>query len=80
MKRDVTTILKSAFLNMFLKKQDEVNPDDKLDGYNVPEEEINVVEDFLNLFLIMPESVQKDLIDIKIMVKALPNKIMSCSL
>ena len=45
---------------MFLKKQDEVNPDDKLDGYNVPEEEINVVEDFLNMFLIMPESVQKD--------------------
>lgn len=46
----------------------------------IPEEEERLVMEFLNKFVVMAESGNKDHIDIKLMIKALPNKIMSYSL
>jgi hypothetical protein len=46
----------------------------------IPEEEARIVEEFLNKFIINSETGLRDQIDIRLMIKALPNKIMSYSL
>ncbi len=48
--------------------------------FEVPLDEIRIVDQFLSKFVIMPESGLKDQIDIKLMINALPNRIMSYSL
>ncbi len=75
--------MKGAILeNITRMMQKKVNQEDIVDmsDFEIPEDEIRVVDQFLSKFVIMPESGLRDQIDIKLMIKALPNRIMSYSL
>lgn len=48
--------------------------------FEIPESEIKVVDEFLTKFTIVSESSMNDHLDIMLMLKALPNKIMEYSL
>ena len=88
--------MKGAFLEKIaMTMQKKFNEEDKVDmsDFVVPEDEEAVVDQFLSKFTIkdnlslafnllenMPESGQKDIIDIKLMINALPNRIMNYGL
>lgn len=81
--RDITHNLKTAFLDNLQKTL--LIEDKKVDGvdmsdFKIPEFESIIVDEFLNKFIISAETGLRDQIDIRLMIKALPNKIMSYSL
>jgi hypothetical protein len=53
---------------------------EKIEDFKVSLEEEMIVDEFLSKFVMMPESGVRDQIDIKLAIKALPNKIMNYSL
>jgi hypothetical protein len=63
-----------------MRIKNEIKDDIDYSEMKLLEDEGKIVEEFLNKFIIMPESGVNDQIDIKLMVKALPNKIMPYTL
>ena len=51
-----------------------------MENYEPPIEELHLIEDFLNKFTIVSENSMNDHVDILLMLKALPNKIMDDTL
>lgn len=51
-----------------------------MSDYEIPESYVVIVDDFLTKFTIVSESSMNEHLDIMLMLKALPNKIMSKSL
>ena len=54
----------------------KANKDAFLEGRNIPKEEVQLIEDFLDKFIFISEaSTTKESIDLKLALKALPHKI-----
>ena len=51
-----------------------------MENFEVPENEVNLVDQFLTKFTIISESSMNDHLDIMLMLKALPNKVMESTL
>lgn len=51
-----------------------------MQSFEIPEYEIKIVDEFLTKFTIVSESSMNDHLDIMLMLKALPNKIMDFTL
>lgn len=77
---DLTNKLKASMLDQIHNKINENMEGLDYSDLQIIEDEAKVIEEFLNKFIIMPESGVNDQIDIKLMVKALPNKIMPYSI
>ena len=54
--------------------------DSDFDEYEIPESEVKLVDEFLTKFTIVSESSMNEHLDIMLMLKALPNKIMDYTL
>jgi hypothetical protein len=48
-------------------------------GFIIPKEEVLIVEQFLDKFVISTENAMRDQIDLRLMIEALPNKVMDYS-
>lgn len=83
--KDLTNHLKVVFLEA-LKKNNQHNSatdeDEDIDitDYEIPENEVELVDTFLTKFTIVSESSMNEHLDIMLMLKALPNKIMDHTL
>ena len=63
------------------QQQDHGDDEDyDMSNFEIPEHEIKIVDEFLTKFTIVSESSMNDHLDIMLMLKALPNKIMEYSL
>ena len=63
------------------KKQDEDEEDDiNLEDFEIPQEEEFLVDEFLTKFTIVSESSMNEHLDIMLMLKALPNKVLDYTL
>lgn len=75
--------MKVVFLNALQKKADEggdENDEVDFDEIDIPDEEVMLVDQFLTKFTILSESSMNEHLDIMLMLKALPNKIMDYTL
>lgn len=70
------------FLDALKKGSDNKDEDNDLEmeNYEVPENEINLVDSFLTKFTIVSESSLNEHLDIMLMLKALPNKVTESNL
>jgi hypothetical protein len=76
--KDLSSQLKIVFLDN-LKREEESAKNQEVDvdmtDFEIPEEHIKIVDEFLTKFTIVSESSMNDHLDILLMLKALPNKI-----
>lgn len=80
--KDLTTNIQTAMLDKMKAKLDDA--DKNKDGvdmsdFKIQDEDMTIAENFLAKFIIMPENGQRGMVDIRLMIKALPNKIMGYS-
>lgn len=64
------------------KKKQEVQEDEEIDmeDFEIPVEEEQLVDEFLTKFTIVSESSMNEHLDIMLMLKALPNKVLDYTL
>ena len=65
---------------MGIMEQDKMVDGIDMSDFKIPDEEEKLVEEFLQSFVIDAENGLKGQIDIRLMIQALPNKIMNFSL
>lgn len=79
---DLAVTIQAAFLDNINNQFAAINK--KADGIDmtdfvIPKEEVLIVNQFLTKFVISTENAMKDQIDLRLMIEALPNKIMDYS-
>ena len=62
------------------KEQEQEDDEFELEDLEIPDEEVQLVDEFLTKFTILSESSMNEHLDIMLMLKALPNKIMDYGL
>ena len=76
--KDLSSQLKVVFLEALKKRGAGILEEEEgdLQGFNIPEEEIKLAEEFLRKFTVVSENSLNDHLDIFLMLRALPNRIM----
>ena len=81
--KDLSIAVKGVLLdqmNKISKIENMQNQKVDMSDFEVPHNEVAIVEEFLNKFVIISEGSVNDYIDMTLFIKALPNKIMQHSL
>ena len=70
--------LEFILLEMLQKQNEELEADkesEKSEGYNIPDEELEIIEEFLDNFQFLSETSSKEELDLTVILKALPKKL-----
>jgi len=82
-KKDLSQQLKVVFLEALKKERNQLSKEEEdidMADFQIPAQEIKLVDQFLSMFTIVSENSQNEHLDIFLMLKALPNKILEYNL